>query len=47
MRCGKSLEKRCMPGVGRKKIQPGRPRIREVLDSEVKIAFIIAQKEIM
>ena len=34
MRCGKSLEKRCMPEVGRRKIhwQPGRPRIREVLD---------------
>ena len=31
MQCGKSLEKRCMPGVGRRKIQPGRPRIREVL----------------
>jgi len=31
MRCGKSLEKRCKPGVGRRKIQPGHPRIREVL----------------
>jgi len=31
MRCGQSLQKRCMPGVGRSKIQPGRPRIREVL----------------
>jgi len=31
MRCGKSLEKRCMPGVGRSKIQPGRPRICRVL----------------
>ena len=31
MRCGKSLGKRCMPGVGTSKIQPGRPRIREVL----------------
>jgi len=31
MRCGKSLEKRCMPEVGRSKIQPGRPRIQEVL----------------
>jgi len=24
MRCGQSLQKRCMPGVGRSKIQPGR-----------------------
>jgi len=31
MRCGKSLEERCMPGVRRSKIQPGRPRICEVL----------------
>jgi len=31
MRCGKSLQKRCMPGVRRSKIQPGRPHIREVL----------------
>ena len=23
MRCGQSLQKRCMPGVGRSKIQPG------------------------
>jgi len=35
MRCGQSLQKRCMPGVGRSKIQPGRPRIREVLDRSV------------
>ena len=32
MRCGQSLQKRCMPEVVRSKIQPGRPRIREVLD---------------
>jgi len=31
MRCGQSLQKRYIPGVGRSKIQPGRPRIREVL----------------
>ena len=31
MRCGQSLQRRCMPGVGRSKIQPGRPRICEVL----------------
>ena len=30
MRCGKSLQQRCTPRVGRSKIQPGRPRIREV-----------------
>ena len=35
MRCGQSLQKRCMPGVGRSKIQPGRPRIREVLGRSV------------
>jgi len=31
MRCGRSLQKRCMPRVGRSKIQPGCLRIREVL----------------
>mmetsp|Transcript_48316 Transcript_48316/g.40883 ORF Transcript_48316/g.40883 Transcript_48316/m.40883 type:complete len:203 (-) Transcript_48316:641-1249(-) len=35
MRCGKSLQKRCMPRVGRSKIQPGRPRIREMLGRSV------------
>ena len=35
MRCGQSLQKRYMPGVGRIKIQPGRPRIREVLGRSV------------
>ena len=35
MRCGESLQKRCMPRVGRSKIQPGRPRIREVLGRSV------------
>ena len=35
MRCRKSLQKRCMPRVGRSKIQPGRPRIREVLGRSV------------
>jgi len=35
MRCGKSLQKRCMRRVGRSKIQPGRPRIREVLGMSV------------
>ena len=35
MRCGQSLQKRCMPGVGKSKIQPGRPRIREVLGRSV------------
>jgi len=35
MRCGQSLQKRCMPGVGRSKIQPGRPHIREVLGRSV------------
>jgi len=35
MRCGQSLQKRCMPGVGRSKIRPGRPRIREVLGRSV------------
>ena len=31
MRCGQSLQKGYMPGVGRSKIQPERPRIREIL----------------
>jgi len=31
MRCRQSLQKRCMLGIRRSKIQPGRPRIREVL----------------
>ena len=31
MWCGKNLEKKCMPGVWRSKIQPGCPRIREVM----------------
>jgi len=35
MRCGQSLQKRCMSGVGRSKIQPGRPCIREVLGRSV------------
>jgi len=35
MRCGQSLQNRCMPGVGRSKIQPRRPRIREVLGRSV------------
>ena len=35
MRCGQSLQKRCMSGVGRSKIQPGRPRIHEVLGRSV------------
>ena len=35
MRCGQSLQKRCMPGVGRSKIQPRRPRICEVLGRPV------------
>jgi len=35
IRCGKSLQKRYMPRVRRSKIQPGRPRIREVLGRSV------------
>ena len=43
MQCGKSLEKRCMTGVGRRKIQPRRPRIRKVLGRSV--AHVTAQPD--